>query len=109
MTLRADNRRRWQVPYGIATIWSAYVLMFLGGVYLLVREYAAVHHAAAYANESILWDVSQLQRELLRLGLLLERTQALSASASPKALWMVGLPRLKSASSMHGKSSWISE
>ena len=86
MTLRADNRRRWQVPYGIVTLWSTYVLMFLGGVYLLAREYAAVHHAAAYANESILWDVSQLQRELLRLALLLERTPALGASASPKAL-----------------------
>ena len=86
MTIRADNQRRWQLPYGIVTLWSAYVLMFLGGVYLLAREHAAVHHAAAYANESILWDVSQLQRELLRLALLLERTQALSASASPKAL-----------------------
>jgi signal transduction histidine kinase len=47
MTTRADNRWRWQVPYGIVTLWSAYVLMFLGGVYLLAREYAAVNHAAA--------------------------------------------------------------
>ena len=86
MTLRADNQQRWQLPYGIVTFWSAYVLMFLGGVYLLAREHAAVHHTAAYANESILWDVSQLQRELLRLGLLLEHTQALGTSASPKAL-----------------------
>src|SRR5438445_12432325 len=68
MSIRADNQRRWQLPYGIVTLWSAYVLMFLGGVYLLAREHAAVHHAAAYANESILWDVSQLQRELLRLA-----------------------------------------
>jgi hypothetical protein len=60
--------------------------MFLGGVYFLAREYAAVHHAAAYANESILWDVSQVQRELLRLGLLLERTHALRDVASPKLL-----------------------
>ena len=86
MTIRADNQRRWQLPYGIVTLWSAYVLIFLGGVYLLAREHAAVHHAAAYANESILWDVSQLQHELLRLGLLLEHTQALGTSASPKAL-----------------------
>jgi signal transduction histidine kinase len=86
MTIRATNRRRWQVPYGIITLWSAYVLMFLGGVYFLAREYTAVQHAATYANESILWDVSQLQRELLRLGLLLERTQALSDATSPKIL-----------------------
>ena len=86
MTIRADNRQRWQFPYGIVTLWSVYVLMFLGGVYLLAREHAAVHHAAAYANESLLWDVSQLQRELLRLGVLLEHTQALSDPASPKAL-----------------------
>jgi len=86
MTIRTDNRRRWQVPYGIVTLWSAYVLMFLGGVYLLAREYAAVNHAAAYANESILWDVSQLQRELLRLGLLLEHTQALGDPASSQTL-----------------------
>src|SRR4029450_12022423 len=86
MTIHTDNRRRWQVPYGIVTLWSAYVLMFLGGVYLLAREYAAVHHADAYANESILWDVSQLQRELLRLGLLLEHTQALGDPISAKTL-----------------------
>src|SRR5215510_6703352 len=86
MTIHTDNRRRWQVPYGIVTLWSAYVLMFLGGVYLLAREYAAVHHADAYANESILWDVSQLQRELLRLGLLLEHTQALGEPPSSKTL-----------------------
>jgi signal transduction histidine kinase len=86
MTIHADNRRRWQVPYGIVTLWSAYVLMFLGGVYLLAREYAAVNHAAVYANESILWDISQLQRELLRLGLLLERTQAPGDPVSPKTL-----------------------
>ena len=86
MTSSADSRRRWQVPYGIITLWSAYVLMFLGGVYLLAREYAAVHHAAAYANESILWDVSQVQRELLRLGLLLEHARSLSAPTSPKLL-----------------------
>ena len=86
MTLHANSRRRWQLPYGIITLWSAYVLMFLGGVYLLARGYAAVHHAATYANESILWDVSQLQRELLRLGLLLERAQALSAPTTPKTL-----------------------
>jgi len=86
MTIRTNSRRRWHIPYGIVTLWSAYVLMFLGGVYLLAREYAAVHHAAAYANESILWDVSQLQRELLRLGLLLERTQALGALTSSKTL-----------------------
>jgi len=86
MTIRANSRRRWHIPYGIIALWSAYVLMFLGGVYLLAREYAAVPHAAAYANESILWDVSQLQRELLRLGLLLERTQAQGALTSPKTL-----------------------
>jgi len=86
MTIHTDNRRRWQVPYGIVALWSAYVLMFLGGVYLLAREYAAVHHADAYANESILWDVSQLQRELLRLGLLLEHAQALGEPTSSKAL-----------------------
>ena len=86
MTARADNQRWRQVPYGIATLWSAYVLMFLGGVYLLARDYTDVNHAAAYANESILWDVSQLQRELLRLGLLLERTQALVNPASPQAI-----------------------
>jgi signal transduction histidine kinase len=62
------------------------VLIFLGGVSLLMREYAAVSRAAAYANESILWDVSQLQRELLRFGLLLERAQALGDPTSPKAL-----------------------
>ena len=95
MTIRADNRRRWQVPYGIVTLWSAYVLMFLGGVYFLAREYAAVHHAAAYANESILWDISQLQRELLRLGLLLERTQALSDPASSKTPGGSARPRLE--------------
>ena len=55
MTIRADNQRRRQLPYGIVTLWSAYVLMFLGGVYLLAHEHAAVHHAAAYANESILY------------------------------------------------------
>ena len=86
MTIHTDNQRRWQIPYGIVTLWSAYVLMFLGGVYLLAREYAAVHHADAYANESILWDVSQLQRELLRLGLLLEHTQALGGPTSSKTL-----------------------
>jgi signal transduction histidine kinase len=86
MTIRVDHRRRWQVPYGIVTFWSAYVLMFLGGVYLLAREYAAVNHASAYANESILWDVSQLQRELLRLALLLEHTQAPGDPTSPKTL-----------------------
>ena len=86
MAISADSRRRWQVPYGIVTLWSTYVLIFLGGVYLLAREYAAVHHAAAYANESILWDASQVQRELLRLGLLLEHAQALSAPTSSKTL-----------------------
>ncbi len=86
MTLRADHRRRWQFPYGIVTLWSAYVLIFLGGVYLLARQYTAVRRAAAYVHESILWDVSQVQRELLRLGLLLERTQALRAPSSPKTL-----------------------
>ena len=86
MTIRVDNRRRWQIPYGIALLWSAYVLMFLGGVYLLAREHAAMHDAAAYANESILWDVSQLQRELLRLGLLLEHIQVPGGPASPKTL-----------------------
>jgi signal transduction histidine kinase len=60
--------------------------MFLGGVYLLARQYAAVHRAAAYAHESILWDVSQVQRELLRLGLLLERTHELRDPASSKLL-----------------------
>ena len=34
---------------------------------------------------------------------------ASTAAASPKALCTVGLPRLSSASSMQGKSSWISE
>ena len=34
---------------------------------------------------------------------------ASTASASPKALCTVGLPRRRSASSMHGRSSWISE
>jgi len=86
MTIRVDNRRRWQVPYGIVTFWSAYVLMFLGGVYFLVCEHTAMHHAAAYANESILWDIGQLQRELLRLGLLLERAQALRDPVSSKAI-----------------------
>jgi signal transduction histidine kinase len=86
MTLHADTRRRWQFPYGIVALWSAYVLIFLGGVYLLARQYAAVRRAAAYVHESILWDVSQVQRELLRLGLLLERTQALRDPSSPKTL-----------------------
>jgi signal transduction histidine kinase len=86
MTLHADTRRRWQFPYGIVALWSAYVLIFLGGVSLLAHQYAAVRRAAAYVHESILWDVSQVQRELLRLGLLLERTQALRDSSSPKTL-----------------------
>jgi signal transduction histidine kinase len=86
MAISTDSRRQWQVPYGIVTLWSTYVLIFLGGVYLLAREYAAVHHAAAYANESILWDASQVQRELLRLGLLLEHAQAVSAPTSSKTL-----------------------
>jgi signal transduction histidine kinase len=86
MTLRVGNRRWWQIPYGIVALWGAYVLIFLGGVYLLARQYAAVHRAAAYAHESILWDISQVQRELLRLGLLLERTHALRDPALTKAL-----------------------
>ena len=49
MTMCTNNQRRWQVPYRIVTLWSAYVLIFLGGVYLLAREYAAVYHADAYA------------------------------------------------------------
>lgn len=55
--------------------------MFSGGLYLLAGQYTAVKQAASYANESILWDVSQTQRELLRLGLLLER-----AHPGPKAV-----------------------
>ena len=64
MTPSGDNRRQWQVPYGIAALWSAYVLMFIGGLYVLAGQYAAVKQTAAYANESILWDISQLQHEL---------------------------------------------
>jgi signal transduction histidine kinase len=53
MSIRADNQRRWQLPYGIVTLWSAYVLMFLGGAYLLAREHAAVHHAAALLHQAL--------------------------------------------------------
>lgn len=81
-----DNRRRRPAPYGIITLWSIYVLMFSGGLYLLARECAAIKQAAAYANASLLWDVSQLQGELLRLGLLVERTQAAVNPASPQAI-----------------------
>jgi PAS domain S-box-containing protein len=73
--------RRWrQIPPWIAALWSAYVVLFLGGVYTFVQQYAAINKAATYASGSILWDISQVQRELLRLGILLERTQLPSAA-----------------------------
>jgi PAS domain S-box-containing protein len=62
------------------------VVLFLGGVYTFVQQYAAINKAATYASGSILWDISQVQRELLRLGILLERTQLPSAAPAREEL-----------------------
>lgn len=55
--------------------WGAYTLAFSLALYLLMAQDAALRKAAMYASEAILWDISQCQRELLLLTILLERMQ----------------------------------
>jgi len=71
MPCSRGKRLRWQVPYGIVTLWSASVLMFLGGLYLLVREHAAVNRAVAHGHASLLPHLSGYAVVLVLLMVLL--------------------------------------
>ena len=45
--------------YRVLVLYVLLLVLFIGGLYLLAREYTAVHKAVAYAQASTLWDVSQ--------------------------------------------------
>lgn len=84
------QRWRQRIPSWLTALWVMYVILLVGGLYILAQQHAAINEVATQRSGSILWDLSQIQRELLRLGILLERTHVPQDAPTPDALRLQG-------------------